>query len=149
MARSSSSPSSLARPSSGSLAQGMFPVRSSREILMWWLPVLVLFFLPALILVLINYTYANPAYAQGDQINVHLPTIEFFSSHWGRFDFKNYQSPNAPGYYLLLGAVRHWVTSSIVGLRFFNLLLTAGLILTLAFTITRYCPSPLAVFLAM
>ena len=114
-----------------------------------WLPAMLLFFVPLATLVLTDFNYSNPAYAAQDQRGVHLPAVEFFANHWGQPDLRNYYSSDTPGYYFLFGGVRRWLTSSVVALRFLNLLLTVGLIVTFAWAVTRYCPSPLAVFLAL
>ncbi len=112
----------------------------------WWIPALLLFFIPALILVTVNFNYSNPGSAETDHI-VHLRAITAYSSHWEKMATNDY-SPNIPGYYTFFGAVRRWITTSVPGLRFVNLLLTAGLVWTLALAVSPGCPAPLAVLLA-
>ena len=107
----------------------------------------LLFFIPALILVLADFNYSDPAAAARDQNLHHLPAIIAFSQHPGK-PITNDFSPNIPGYYVLFGVVRHWITSSVVGLRLVNLLLTAGLVCTLALALLPGCPPVLTVFLA-
>ena len=113
----------------------------------WWLPALLLFFIPALILVTINFNYSNPGAAETDQNLHHMPAIIAFSSHWERMATNDY-SPNIPGYYTFFGAVRRWITNSVPGLRLVNLLLTAGFVWTLALAVSPGCPALLAVLLA-
>ncbi|HWE51621.1 MAG TPA: hypothetical protein VG273_17645 [Bryobacteraceae bacterium] len=107
----------------------------------------LLFFIPALILVLADFNYSNPAAAASDQNQHHLPGIVAFSENLTRWP-SNIYSPNVPGYYLIFGAFRHWVAGSVVGLRLLNLLLTTGLVCTLTLALLRGCPPSLAVWLA-
>ncbi len=113
----------------------------------YWTAVLLLFFIPALILVGLDFNYSNPAYAAIDQQNGHLPTIRYFASHWGAIDI-GHSTRSGPGYYLLFGAIDRWITDNVVGLRFFNLLVTAILIGIWAFSLNSICGSALAVALA-
>jgi hypothetical protein len=107
---------------------------------------LCLFLIPALILVLLNFNFANPAGAASDQNLHHLPGVIAFSEHWDYLPVNVY-SPNIPGYYILFGAFRHWITHSIVGLRVINLLLTTGLVCSLLAAVSPGCPPILSAFL--
>jgi hypothetical protein len=120
----------------------------SRGLTLYWLPVLLLFFVPALILVTANFNYANPAFASLDQKYSHLPTIRYIAAHGASIDYSHFISRSAPGYYLLMAAVDHWITDSIVGLRLFNLVITAGLVAVWTFSLSSLCKSPLVVVLA-
>jgi len=96
---------------------------------------------------LADFNYSNPAAAASDQNQHHLPGIVAFSGNLTRWPSNTY-SPNIPGYYVLFGAFRHWITDSVVGLRLINLLLTAGFVGTVTLAVLPGCPPLLAVFLA-
>jgi hypothetical protein len=111
--------------------------------LRWLIVVLALFALSSGVLVSQDFNYSNPATAATDHAEHHLPGVIAYSLG----DTGKACSPNIPGYYVLLGAVRRYVTTDVVGLRFANLLLTLGLCLTLALALWNACPSRLAALL--
>ncbi len=127
----------------------MVSLESSRKTSLYWLGALLFFFVPALILVGLDFNYSNPAYASLDQKFSHLPTIRYMANHWNeRIDYTHFISRSAPGYYLLLGAADHWITDSVVGLRFINLLITAALVAVFTYSLRSLYRAPLVVLLA-
>ena len=120
---------------------------SLRGTKLYWIATFLLFFVPALILVCVDFNYSNPAFAALDQRNGHLPTIRYFALHWGSFDIRH-STRSGPGYYLLMGAIDRWITDNVAGLRFFNLLITGVLLGVQAFSLNAVCKSPLAAALA-
>jgi len=108
---------------------------SPRRPNLYWIATFLLFFVPALILVFVDFNYSNPNYAALDQRNGHLPTIRYFALQWGSIDIRH-STRSGPGYYLLMGAIDRWITDNVMGLRFFNLLITGVLVCVLAFRST-------------
>jgi hypothetical protein len=104
----------------------------------YWIAPALLFLVSGFTLALLNFNYSNPAAAASDQNAHHLPAIISYTDRY---------SPNIPGYYVLFGAVRRWVTSSTPGLRAVNFLMTAGLVATLAWAVAPGCPPVAAVLL--
>jgi hypothetical protein len=119
----------------------------SRDTTAWSLALLLIFLLPGLALVLVDFNFSNPASASQDQFQL-LPTFHQFAKQWPHFDLKNYYSPAAPGYFILVGTVQRFISANIVFLRTFNLLLSAGFVATFIAIATRYLPTPVAVLLA-
>ena len=73
--------------------------------------------------------------SSADQAEYHVPTIRQFASQWPAIDFKSYPAAMTPGYHLLMMAV--WkIGDSVQAMQWATLLITAGLIGTLAGAVT-------------
>jgi len=79
-------------------------------------------------LMLMGVSHARTSF---DQDNFHLKVIEQFSSHWPRFDLRDYLSATTPGYHIALATLHRFVTESILALRLLAAMPTAAIIAVL------------------
>jgi len=95
--------------------------------------VVLAFALPALALILADVR-RTASYA--DQAEYHLPTIRQFADQWPAIDFRSYPAAMTPGYHLLMAAIIR-AGGSTLALQLATLAITAGLLATLAWAVSR------------
>lgn len=104
--------------------------RRTRQKGSWWPTVIVvgLFLLAAVPLIVIQHDRGRGRF---DQLNYHEPAVLRFAEQWPTPDVSDYLSATTPGYHLVLAAVAHYVSDSLVVLQLVGSLFTVGLLVVL------------------
>ena len=96
----------------------------------WWPTVIVvgLFLLAAVPLIVLQHDRGRGRY---DQVNYHEPVVLRFAEQWPAPDVSDYLSATTPGYHLVLAAVAHYFSQSLIVLQLVGSLFTVGLLVVL------------------
>jgi hypothetical protein len=104
--------------------------RHTRQSNSWWPTVIVvgLFLLAAVPMIVTQHDRGRGRF---DQLNYHEPAVLRFAEQWPAPDVSDYLSATTPGYHLVLAAVAHYVSDSLVILQLVGSLFTVGLLVVL------------------